>query len=510
MDLQSLPDEVLLLMISYIEDHKDALSLTLQSRRLHALCELPLRRRYRRVRITSNKHIDNAFNLLLTILRKPRLGIWVRHIRVQRQPGVHGRYQPGPWQRALGANDLSLLQSATRNAGFTGQAEVTVMNMLMEDTTKKPTSNGTRRSIFATVSRPVFTGQAVAALLLTVCPNITSLTVGAHPTANLPMSRHLPGTRGEESHYPLIAFLRALSDPATSPKPPSLQRLRAVTVLRTPRLPQGHAVTGFLHWMDLFRNLPDLISLHADGISSAAIDSHIPQTSIIQELHISNSKLDTRSFTNALCAIATLRKLTYTTGNYISTFVAAPDRFNLLTLIRCLLRHRETLESLILDCDAQIGPTEDTNSRVPLYDERGGLPDNRSSNPPISTLWKESGSLRDFRALREMTCSLHVFLALARGVKEASAGCGVGDEISKEGGLGLPPALKYLCVRGYEKGVCGEVDEEVNGLRGVLGEYADLEVEGLDGVVAAGLDLGPGDVVGDDEGIEEEWTDYEY
>ncbi|KAL4782589.1 hypothetical protein BJX76DRAFT_358746 [Aspergillus varians] len=100
--LERLPNELLLLIISEIQNYKNLACFSAQCHRLHALCDLPVRRKYRRIRIRRDGHLNPAFEVLLSILRKPRLATYVRHLEIDREPSESAAYEGKPYRRVIG------------------------------------------------------------------------------------------------------------------------------------------------------------------------------------------------------------------------------------------------------------------------------------------------------------------------------------------------------------------------------------------------------------------------
>lgn len=129
MSLQSLQDEALLRILSYLPSHTDAAALSLQCHRWHRLSDMSNRRKYRRVKLREPLDFAVAFSMLLSILKTPRYGDYVRHIELNRSPSpdhYHEFEQPytdKPLQRSLRPKDQVRLTAAIRRAGFEGPEE---------------------------------------------------------------------------------------------------------------------------------------------------------------------------------------------------------------------------------------------------------------------------------------------------------------------------------------------------------------------------------------------------
>lgn len=130
-----LPTEVLLLTISQVRSHRDFVAFSRTCRAIHSLTknELPLRQKHRRIRIKSPSDSDKAFDILLSILRRPQLGDYVRHIEYDRPPNSYHDYQIRTKDlKELSDEDYERLQTAVKNSGFTGEYAEKVINMILQ------------------------------------------------------------------------------------------------------------------------------------------------------------------------------------------------------------------------------------------------------------------------------------------------------------------------------------------------------------------------------------------
>lgn len=147
--LDQLPTEVLLLIINLVRSNRDFLAFSRTSRSIHNLTnkELPLRRKYRRIRIKENSDFDKAFALLLSILRRPQLGDYVRHIEFDRPPGTYADYDiKNKDLKELSDEDSQRLRTAVNNTGFTGEYAEKVINMVLQPDNFRPEYAGLVRA----------------------------------------------------------------------------------------------------------------------------------------------------------------------------------------------------------------------------------------------------------------------------------------------------------------------------------------------------------------------------
>jgi hypothetical protein len=146
LSLTDLPSEIHHQIIFYLQSNRDVAALSSQCQALHSLCDMSNRKKYRRVRITpSISHLDRAFEMLMDILRKPSLGRYVRHIEYKQTVSRYEEYVVEPYKRKLNEEDMWLLRSATRRAGFRGPLEERVLNMLMRESLESVVGDGDDR-----------------------------------------------------------------------------------------------------------------------------------------------------------------------------------------------------------------------------------------------------------------------------------------------------------------------------------------------------------------------------
>lgn len=137
MSLQSLSDETLLRILSYLPSHVDVAALSLQCHRWHQLCDMSNRRKYRRVKLREPLDLAVAFKMLRSILKTPRYGGYVRYIELNRSPsldyGYVRSYTVKPPQRSIRSKDQLRLTVAIRQAGFVcPEVEEKILNVLLQ------------------------------------------------------------------------------------------------------------------------------------------------------------------------------------------------------------------------------------------------------------------------------------------------------------------------------------------------------------------------------------------
>lgn len=92
--LTRLPIDTLHHIISFLPSNQDVAALSVQCRGLHPLCDMETRKKYHGIDIRlSDNSVEQAFNLLMDILKRPGLGRYVRHV--------------GYWEKVLDHEDYT-------------------------------------------------------------------------------------------------------------------------------------------------------------------------------------------------------------------------------------------------------------------------------------------------------------------------------------------------------------------------------------------------------------------
>lgn len=96
-------------------------------------CEKADRGAYRKILVNDDQHnLEYTFQLLMDIVGRPCLGHFVKRIEYAYMPSDGDDYPELPYQRNLSADDMYLLRRAVQNAGFRGNKEEKIINMLMQ------------------------------------------------------------------------------------------------------------------------------------------------------------------------------------------------------------------------------------------------------------------------------------------------------------------------------------------------------------------------------------------
>lgn len=127
------------MVIARVSSIRDLAALSQSCRSIHRLCDMKTRERCYQIRVEpEDNSINKTFDLVMEILKNPKLGNYVREIVQTRMPSKERQYIQTAEQRDLSAGDRDLLGAAVRKAGFAGAHESAVLNMLMQNTKKPP------------------------------------------------------------------------------------------------------------------------------------------------------------------------------------------------------------------------------------------------------------------------------------------------------------------------------------------------------------------------------------
>lgn len=143
-----LPLEIQQRVLFFLHSHRDFAALSVQCRSLHFLCDMPRRRKYRRIYITNSRQSFNrGFSMLMDILKRPSLGEHVRHIEYNVDCCTWTVPNPQQPRRELSGQELQLLRAAVRRAGFVGDEGLRVLDLLLELINFDVTKYATRRYV---------------------------------------------------------------------------------------------------------------------------------------------------------------------------------------------------------------------------------------------------------------------------------------------------------------------------------------------------------------------------
>lgn len=315
-----------------------------------------------------------------------------------------------------------------------------------------------------------FIAQALAAILISVSPNLESLVM------TQPFSLFSGFYRGRERpqdqivHFPLDQFLRqANANPASIPY---LQNLRKVNMIVDDKISDDrfYMAMDFLEGATLFDRLPSIESISTDALcddeNNEARVLLEPRSSNISRIHIHHSALQTMYLVSLIQSCKILREFQYTIGGRcVLGGWFAP--FNARTFIKSICLHKNTLEVLNIDAEENMGYSHpfcfDSDRVEQELDELSkGVDDDDDDDDQrqmLQTLSSNSGSLKEFRALKRLSVGIGFLIYFAMGVGET-------DKRSQTFLLqeALPERLEYLSIRGYEKGKSKEWDRHIDAL----------------------------------------------
>ncbi|KNG85335.1 hypothetical protein ANOM_006285 [Aspergillus nomiae NRRL 13137] len=497
--LTDLPVEIQHRILSFLHSHHDVAALSLQCRSLHAICDMPMRKKYRRLCIDSkDSSLNQAFSLLMEILKRPTLGRYVRHIECSQGPPCFDDYTERTNSlRNLSDKETQLLRAAICKAGFTGSETGRILNMVMQ------TEAGEERPwppYFPTKSRMAYISQALTALLISVSPDLESL---ATPP---PFFNYTGFYWPEESHdfktvkFPLERLLRQVNSAPNDM--PFLQNLRNFYVINNGEDSFGedrfYVPMDFMGAMHLVHRLPSMEMVGTDILEEDENGAPRvePRSSNISRIAIRHSALDIFYLANVISSCKVLREFRYSVGGRAISD-GSTQSFNPKTFFFTILPHRETLEILDVDVEYYIGEFSpeivDAEELDELFEQHGGRrdADHVWTGTPSESLWTQSGSLREFCALKQLSIGVNTLMYYAQGVNLAKRQCfNLVDS--------LPPNLESLLIRGYEKGECDMHDAQIDALVAWIssGSSSLTEVQGITECIPHAEDVGDPD---DDE-----------
>ncbi|KAJ5701387.1 hypothetical protein N7488_008935 [Penicillium malachiteum] len=461
----SLSPEIYARVIFYVPSIRDLAALSQTCRALNSLCDMKMRERFYRIRVYPNDtSINETFGLLMEILKRRSLGHYVCEIEQYWRPASEISYEKKEEQRDLSTEEMDLIRAAVQRAGFIGPHESAMINMLMQDTTRGADSTNPRQVL------GTFIAQALAAILISVSPSLEALAI-TQPFESY-YRFYLDSEKWpRDSHvdYPLDRLLRrANADPANTPY---LQNLRKVYMI----VDEASLVDDeryynhidFIDCMTLFDSLPSIDSIGTDALGEDENDNSrlVPRSSNISKIYLNHCSLKAPYLAYLIQSSRSLREFQYTIGGR-----GVSDRsyslFNVKTFIKSICPHKDTLEVLDIDAESNMyyfNAFNEQNSLVDQEIDQRATDLHRDEEDEkqqfLRSLWGNSGSLKDFRALKRLSIGIGSLLYYARGI-------GGTDEQMEPVMLpdALPENLEYLCIRGYEKGQCEKWDTQIDAL----------------------------------------------
>ncbi|KAJ5809206.1 uncharacterized protein N7503_001424 [Penicillium pulvis] len=495
MEVLSLPLEIQVMIIARVSSIGDLAALSQSCRSIHRLCDMKTRERFYQIRVgQKDSSINKTFDLVMEILKNPKLGNYVREIVQTRQPSMEHHYVQTAEQCDLSVGDRDLLHVAVRKAGFAGSQESAVLNMLMQNT-KKPPGETSEPFRFPNTAygfdhgqiHGIFIAQALAAILISVSPNLESLVM------TQPFSVFSGFYRGRERpqedvvQFPLDRLLRrANAKPASTPY---LHNLRKVYMIVDDENMDDrfYMPMDFLECATLFDCLPSIESISTDALcDDEEGEARVvlePRSSNISRFQIHHSALPSNFLVSLIQSCKVLREFQYSMGGRcVLGGWFAP--FDAKTFIKSICPHKDTLEILDIDAECNMhyfNPScfeEDRVDQEIDKQQRAHESDiEDDERQMLQSLSSNSGSLKEFRALKRLSVGIGFLVYFAMGVRE-------NNEPTQPFLLpeALPESLEYLCIRGYEKGKCKKWDAHIDALVAsfVSGSSGIKEITGIE------------------------------
>ncbi|KAJ5184656.1 hypothetical protein N7491_007474 [Penicillium cf. griseofulvum] len=464
---------------------------------------------YRKIVINDDQdNLEYTFQLLMDIVKRPCLGHFVKRIEYVSWPSESDDYPELPYQRNLSADDMGLLRRAVQDAGFQGDREERVINMLMQTELNHDlgyhTPDGCRVWKFGIT--PAYITQAIAAIILSMSPNLETMAM----TQPFHHYLDLRGEKGWAKELPLVQVFRRANSRPTGTR--FLQKLRDVYLINRGAhfISDGrfYMEADVITFLELLNKLPSIESFGIDVLESG--DNNGEQTcehasSNISKIKINHSSLDSSYLLRVMASSKTLTELQYTTGGRATRDGGYP-MFNPKAFLKGLSPHKKTLKVLDIDTEEfTLGYPGETRSQYSLsinWDEYGGPgefdfdeyePDELDEDNPelkmhryLTSIWDRDASLKDFVALKELSIGIEFLIYFAQGVEIDDAKRASVRLIDC-----LPDSLEYLSIRGYQKGANEAHDKEVAALmvRFESGSLRLKEIKGVDEIIPNGCNV---------------------
>ncbi|KAJ5263408.1 hypothetical protein N7478_011013 [Penicillium angulare] len=483
MALRTLPLEIYARTIFHVSSIRALSAVSQTSRAMHSLCDMKNRERFHRICIDEAR-IEKTFNLLMEILKQRSLGKYVRKIEHRyRRPYQVPAYTEAKEQRSLSAEEMDLLRSAVQKAGFSGTQESAVINMLMQkDTSGRDgelgdVGNRIRLSrIYPSVIMGTFITQALTAMLISVSPNLEALTM-TQPFESYDSFNYEPEKNPRESFtdFPIDRILRRANTDPTSV--PYLQNLRKVYIIVDEVIMGGddrsYVGLEFFDCIKLIDNLPSIESIGTDALIEDENDvaTLLPTSSNISRVYLNHCALNTPYLAYIIQSCKVLKEFQYTIGGR-DVLDGHFCPLNPKTFIKAISPHKDTLEVLDIDAEANIHDLsyyyDDDFARAdkrfdevldPYLAEDDGIL--LQQEQFVQSFLGNSGCLKDFHALKRVSLGVGFLLYFARGVGGSYE---TRDPATFKLVECLPEGLEYLCIRGYKKGRIEKWDEQIDSL----------------------------------------------
>jgi hypothetical protein len=326
-----------------------------------------------------------------------------------------------------------------------------------------------------------FISQALVAILVVFSPNLTSM---ATPQ---PFFHH-----DEKETYPLVDFLRRTN--ASSDTTPYFQNLRKIYLINKSDScwsdGRFYVKMDLLGCWELFDQLPSIEYIGIDLLDwddngKQALD---PRRSNFSKIAIHHSRVGSNGLIQMITSCKVLKEFQYSIGGRASNDGGNP-LVNAKAIIKAILGHKETLETLDIDVDDRLhhmegvtGDEEEYEDMEDDLDQYGGPLEHYLEDSVLGTLrsiWVRTGSLKDLGSLKKLSLGFIFLLYCATGVsatRPAPKRCKIPLVADC-----LPESLEYLCIKGYEKGENEEFDRQADALM-ALYESGSSNLKSLKGI----------------------------
>lgn len=475
-----------------------------------------------------------AFKMLLSILKTPRYGAYVRYVELNRSISlgywIVKSYTISPPQRSLQPEDQVRLAAAIKQAGFhCPEKQEKMLNILLQNPdnmeyfpflyTSPPFFCSTLTFISHNDPRASLFAQALAALLVSVSPFLESLSfcsVSQELSEYEKLVVHSNGTPLDRKDYFFKNFFdRANSIPQETL--PFLHHLRQVRFLVDAdtifNRSFDFAPYDLSSSLNLIRQLPAVKSIRVDSISSRELQVHElpPQSANYTSITIRNSIMEYYHLVPLIKSAKRLEEFTYTVGGRRpigrARCIFRPD-----DVFQALHSHAGSLTNLDLDVEAET-PLAVTFARGFLLRSSGYV----VVHPALQPEHSSPLALRGLTNLRKLGLGIHILYYLSRGI-----GADQVDDASFAIVDHLPPNLEALRIYGYHRGMKPQargLSDDVfdRQLEKLLAEkHTKLTrlscIEGIDEFIKNGTTVYKSEA--EDEYLEretnDEWTDHEY
>ncbi|RJE20514.1 hypothetical protein PHISCL_07155 [Aspergillus sclerotialis] len=422
-----------------------------------------------RIRIRSAKDVDKQFGTLLSALREPALGEQIRHLEMDRSlSGLRDDLPRVEIPRELEDRDKDLLDVAVRRAGFEGPLYDLMMNLIAH-------TPGTKEYDFCrgfNYNPEIFLSQALAALIISVSPNLESIAFPEFSGTWAPPS---------ESGLVLQAFIEHAN--ANPTQIPYLQNLRTVRCLSNKAVALSderfYERYDLLQNMKLVGNLPAIESLIVNAIDDEWVETKLaPSSTNFKKVAIHHSIYSSSNLARIIRSCRRLEEFEFSIGGR-AALGGSSASFDKVDLLNALSFHTQTLRVLDINIDEDLWDSPMLDE-IDDYEEED---DQEEDDEEDSANWKKVFSedyqvlsLKELPALTRLSIGIKLLAAIARG--RAREGQPIETPITVA--EILPPNLEYLRIRGYNPGTDPEYDAQAASLIERSRTHLLPRIDGLD------------------------------